>query len=48
MKVKVYPSFDEIKTETDAGVQVTIKGQGEVRLLYFDKPVRLIEINKWM
>lgn len=42
---KVFPSFEEIQAYTDADVKVTVKGEGESRLLMFDKPVRTIELN---
>jgi len=46
MKFKVFPSFDEVETVTEAGVQVVVRGQGEDRFLLFNKPVRMIEIKK--
>lgn len=46
MKFKVFPCFDEVKTDIDSNLQVTVKGEGESRLLYFDKPVRLLELSK--
>lgn len=46
---KVFPSFEEIQVYTEAGadadIKVTVKGEGETRLLIFDKPVRTIELN---
>lgn len=46
MRFKVFPSFDEVKTNTESNVQIVVKGQGEDRLLCFNKPVRVIEIKK--
>jgi len=46
MRFKVFPNFDKVKTETNAGIEVIVKGQGEERFLLFNKPVRMIEINK--
>lgn len=47
MKVfKVFPSFDTIRTNTAAQVEVVVKCEGERRIITFNKPVRTIELNK--
>lgn len=43
---QVFPSFDEVKTDTESNVQILIKGEGEGRYLSFNKAVRLVELNK--
>ena len=46
MKFKVFPSFDKVEANTEAQVQVVVKGEGERRLLFFDKPVKALELSK--
>jgi len=46
MRFKVFLSYDLVETNTEVEVKVIVKGEGEKRLLVFDKPVRLIEMQK--
>lgn len=43
---QVFPSFDEIKTDTDSDVTIIVTGEGKERFLRFSKPVRLVELSK--